>query len=104
MAYATEIIERLEQLKSGFTTMLEESIQETESGFIDLNTQQMYEGKNSDGGEIGAYRSEVYAEMKNQMNSLPGFGVPDLKLTGAFYEGYSLRIQGGEIEETSNVP
>jgi hypothetical protein len=29
---------------------------------------------------------------KNSMNPLPGLGVPDLKLTGAFYRGFQTKV------------
>ena len=52
----------------------------------------MHKGLNADGDPIGQYQSEIYAEMKHSMNPLPGFGVPDLKLTGAFYRATSVSV------------
>jgi len=82
----------------------EEAIQETAEDYLELNREQLYQGKTSMGQELlPTYRSEVYAQMKNDMNPAPGLGIPDLKLTGAFYQGLSLEIQAGQIQEESDV-
>lgn len=80
------------------------SMEETAQDFIDLNTEQMYAGKDSDGEPIQPdYKSDVYAQMKNRMNPAPGYGVPDLKATGAFYAGYTLKVDAGQVTEDSDV-
>jgi len=37
------------------------------------------------------------------MNPAPGYGNPDLKLTGAFYQGYGIRVEGDEVIKDSDV-
>lgn len=83
----------------------EETIEETKQAFIDLNTAQMYKGLDNTGQPIHpAYRSPKYARVKHEMNPLPGLGIPDAHVTGAFYRGYTLMAQGGKVTENSTVP
>lgn len=80
--------------------MIQLSIQTTQSSFIELQKAQLHAGFNSDGSKIGdsqPYASEVYAEKKEQQNPLPGFGNPDLFLTGSTYDGIELKIDANKI-------
>lgn len=64
----------------------------------DLNRSQMMEGKRSSGGEIRPkYRSSTYAAQKEYMNPLPGYGNPDLKLTGSFHKLMKSELSGEDI-------
>jgi hypothetical protein len=46
-------------------------------------------GKDKSGTNIApSYKYDSYAEMKQEMNSRPDFGTPDLRLTGAFYNSF----------------
>lgn len=102
MATASELIERLQGLN--LREILTESIEETAPQYVELNTQQLFKGLDGTGGSIHPlYRSAKYARMKNQMNALPGYGTPDLKLTGAFYQGYGVRVEGDEVVKDSDV-
>lgn len=62
----------------------------------------MHKGLNADGEPIGKYQNETYAEMKHSMNPQPGFGVPDLKLAGAFYRATSVTVGGQSIKIDSS--
>ena len=61
------------------------SVEETKEVIAEVQKEQMFQGLNAKGKKIGRYRSNKYARAKNEMNPLPGLGIPDLKLTGAFY-------------------
>jgi hypothetical protein len=50
----------------------------------DQNRLQLKKGQTAKGGKFNEYASDTYASMKNRMNPLPGFGNPDLFLTGKF--------------------
>jgi len=63
----------------------------------DLNVEQMEQGINSDGKEIGQYRSEPYAKLKKAIGSRAPFGTPDLKLTGAFHSGTFTKKTGKNL-------
>ena len=70
-----------------------EVVSETEKVILDLNKKQLFEnGDDSEGRGLTPYRSLVYADEKNKMNRLPGFGSPDLFYTGAFYSRFYLDI------------
>lgn len=74
---------------------------ETSNQLSNLNTEQMHRGLNSEGRPIGEYALPTYAEAKHRMNPLPGFGVPDLKVTGAFYEGVYTEVGGMKVKTDS---
>lgn len=78
--------------------MAEKAVIETSNQLSNLNTEQMHRGLNSEGRPIGEYALPTYAEAKHRMNPLPGFGVPDLKVTGAFYEGVYTDVGGMKVE------
>jgi len=53
---------------------------------VDLNRKQLLSGLTSKGAKIRPrYKNKKYAAKKNSMNSKPGRGTPDLKLTGEFH-------------------
>lgn len=77
--------------------IIEEAIEETAGSITEENKKQMLAGKTASGAVIGEYRNELYAEVKNRMNPLPGFGVPDLKLTGSFQSKMGTNVIGDSI-------
>ena len=82
------------------------SIEATEEDYIAKNTQEeLFTGIDATGNQISPnYKSMSYARKKAARNSLPGFGVPDLKLTGEFYNRFTLKVDRAEIEVNSDVP
>lgn len=81
--------------------VVEQAVIETSNQLSNLNAEQMFQGLNKEGRPIGEYALPTYAEAKHRMNPLPGFGVPDLKVTGAFYEGIYTGVEGLKIETDS---
>lgn len=79
-----------------------ESVVETKELITEIQREQMFQGLNAEGKKIGRYRSNKYARAKNEMNPLPGLGIPDLKLTGAFYRGFETKVTP-EIFSTSST-
>ncbi len=73
------------------------AVSNTTEEMANIQAEQMMHGLDSKGQPIGQYRSPIYAEVKNRMNPLPGFGVPDLKLTGAFYRGIVAKVSGDVV-------
>lgn len=67
---------------------------------VDINKDQLQEGNRKDGAKIKeGYKSESYADFKFKMNKRAGFGNVDLKKTGAFYDGFKLKVLGkGEFD------
>lgn len=75
--------------------------EQTKEPLADLNAVQLLNGLSAKGKNLKSYSNPVYAELKNRMNPLPGFGNPDLRLTGAFYRGIYASSQGGRLSITS---
>lgn len=72
---------------------------------IEQNQEQLQDGKTSegaDGVDLRGYQSLKYAIKKNEMNSRPEFGIPDLKLTGEFYTKFDLKVDSVEYTLFSN--
>jgi hypothetical protein len=102
MCSVAEMIRRLESVNIQGDSA--EAIESTSADFARLNTAQMYQGLDSKGARISpGYRNPSYSRKKNLMNPTPGLGVPDLKLTGAFYRGLSIKVQDADIIIDSDV-
>lgn len=76
-------------------------IEQTSYEITALNQQQLYSGLDSKGNKIGKYKSNSYATKKSAKNSKPGFGVPDLFVTGTFYKGMGVVVKGDTFENNS---
>lgn len=62
---------------------------------VEYNREQLSEGIRSDLQQIRpVYVDQWYANMKQRMNNKPKNGTPDLKLTGSFYDGFVIKMQG----------
>lgn len=78
------------------------SIESTADEYIALNQGQLKRGLDKDGDEITpGYKLIEYAIRKHEQNAAPGFGVPDLFLTGAFYRAFTIRVGFTSIFVTS---
>jgi hypothetical protein len=77
-------------------------IQQTKADLILLNQTQLYNhGIDANGNKLALYRNKQYAAKKNARNPGPGFGFPDLKDTGAFYQDYIVLTTSNEFEVDS---
>lgn len=86
MGKITELYNKLksvkpEQIEKGLLKIVEHSKNQA----LDLNTKQLFEGRDSQGQSLGGYKSQSYAQFKRTLNPA---GVVDLKLTGSFYSGF----------------
>lgn len=79
-------------------------VNETKQEIIRLNQQQLFSGLLSTGDKVGVYKLRDYAERKNLLNPLPGFGIPDLKLSGDFYKGFVVEVNEEIYNITSRDP
>lgn len=61
---------------------------------LERNKAQLYRGETTDGGKLPGYSLRAYAELKHRMNPLPGYGIADHKLTGAYYNAFIATIEG----------
>lgn len=73
---------------------------------IDVAIQvQLFQGELSTGEKITPnYAEKQYEYKKFKLNSLPGVGVPDLRVTGAYYKGIGVAVKQQEYDIESNVP
>lgn len=61
-------------------------VAEIQDKITDLNKDQLMQGLDGTGQKLKPKYSRVrYARAKNSVNPLPGYGTPDLKLTGKYY-------------------
>lgn len=75
-----------------------DAIIDTDLELIEVNRDNLLSGFNALGVKITrAYRSAKYAEKKRAKNALPGYGVPDLNLTGSFYNAIEFHISGANL-------
>lgn len=74
-------------------------VRQSDETILDLNRGQLLQGLTPQGTKLKPdYRNERYKRAKNRANPLPGFGTPDLKLTGKFHSNFYLTAQNGELE------
>lgn len=98
---------RLRDLQKQLNTFTTENVEQVildiakkdESFIVDLNTQQLFAGKDSAGESLEPYRSVWYADFKLELNSA---GVVDLKLTGDFYRGFFIKADSFPIQISSS--
>lgn len=70
--------------------------------FKRLNKEQLFNfGVDSDGVKLKRYVSNYYAKEKNYDNPRPGFGVPDLYVTGSFYRDFFTSVGPQKIDVSS---
>lgn len=77
-----------------------EAFTRVEDQYAEENKKQLFEGFDKHGDYLQEYKSPVYAEVKNRMNPLPGFGNPDFYVTGAFTNSRKITISGDQIITT----
>lgn len=69
----------------------------SEEDFARINREQMTEGFGSDGSRFKKYANPTYAAKKQAMNPQPGYGNPDLKLTGSFQRQLRVDVDGDKV-------
>ena len=83
---------------------LPEIIQGTSKEIEILVKSQLSNGELSTGEKISKpYASTYYANKKHNLNPSPGYGIPDVKLTGALYDGISVTVTTDEYDIESSV-
>lgn len=78
-------------------------VAEIQDKITDLNKDQLMQGLDGTGQKLTPKYSRVrYARAKNSVNPLPGYGTPDLKLTGKFYSNFFVTAKKGVFEVDSS--
>lgn len=97
MLTITSLAQKFQQLDTD--KIVQESFEETKEDFKQSQKEQLKAGKTKTGqGITPRYRSPKYARVKHEMNPLPGFGTPDLYLTGAFSQGLNVEFSSDTID------
>jgi|SRR5581483_11286675 len=101
MANPVEMIERLEQLKQEYETMVMLSVEDTAVEFGKLNTDQMYAGQLNNGTPIlPPYAASTIAIKKRKGQPYDRVTLRD---TGAFHNAFRLQVIGKDLIEDSDV-
>lgn len=103
------MLEKVRELNRQLPTEIPRIVQQTSYEIETLNKQQLYNygvrssatGVNSKVDKLSPYKSKYYAKEKNIMNPRPGYGVPDLFLTGKFYQGFTVVVKQNSFEVDS---
>lgn len=95
MATTLDIVKRFEGLN--VDTVSQEAMEQVTTPLKEKQKDQLLSGLNRMGEQIGKYRSPAYAKKKYAMNPLPGEGIPDLKLTGAFHREVYAEVRGDKV-------
>jgi hypothetical protein len=94
MATLKEMSRRMKGLN--LFKIYQEIIKEETETILNLNRDQLLKGKTSKGQKIKPkYKNKAYAKKKKGLNTKPGLGTPDLKLSGAFHASFTLKNKSG---------
>ena len=98
MGTIAELYRAVKRFDDKKETIIADIIEDHKEEIVQLNRDQLNQGLLATGTKIRpGYRSRKYAEAKNQINSLPGYGTPDLKLTGEFQRRMDLWRKGNKF-------
>lgn len=104
MNYLKNIQAKLKQAQLSVDDLIANTVDKNEDQIRKWIRESWLTGYDSNNDAIGLYRFEDYAEEKNAMNSLAGFGNVDLTYSGAM--GRAIQIKGlnnNEFEVFSTV-
>lgn len=82
-------------------SLMDRAVLANSEEIIDANTGQLSVGLDATGDFFGEYKDSNYAQFKQSIGSKAPMGVVDLKLTGAFYEGFNIQVEGEGYRVTS---
>jgi len=93
------LLEAYQNIKQIDTSRLvDEVLSELRPLILDLNRFQLEQGLNAEGKRFRKYKNKSYSAKKALMNSLPGFGNPDLKVSGDFWKAFKADLKGGIMD------
>ena len=81
--------------------LINRAVLDNKEEILDLNTAQLSKGKDSFDRFLEEYVSDAYAKFKKALGGQAPLGIPDLKLEGDFYEGFTLIVEGQDYRVTS---
>jgi hypothetical protein len=97
MTTPSDMLDALEELN--LKEVVLEAIEDHKEDYVKLNLEQLYQGLNPQGEKITPeYVEGPYRRKKARMNSAPGEGTPDFKLSGDSYDETHAEVDEDEIE------
>lgn len=95
----SQAIDKLGRLD--LTLALEKAFNQTEDQYEDLNRSQLAQGKLNDGSDLTPPYSVMYSEVRERA----GLQIDhvDLKFTGNFYKGFTMKMEGETLQLGSDV-
>lgn len=73
-------------------------LEQSQYEILAFNRGQLFMGENNKGLSITPrYRSQAYADFKESINAKPGYGTPDLFVTGEFYNSLQIKVNPTEF-------
>ena len=97
-----DLLDLQKKVKSiDFDKMMDRAVMGNKEEILDSNTAQLSKGKDSLGQFLDEYTLAAYAQFKKSLGSEAPLGIPDLKLDGDFYSGFTLQIEGEDYRITS---
>jgi len=103
MAVLEKYDRQIEQIQRGLENEAYKILAELQKEIVKLNTDKLMQGLTTQGTKLKPdYRNERYKRAKNRANPLPGFGTPDLKLTGKFHANFYLVAKNKKFEILSS--
>lgn len=82
-------------------SIIEDAMNDTAKEFSDKQREQLTDGFDSNGNRLKKYANAGYAAKKNKLNSKPGFGNADHKLTGDYHRGIYMTVDGNQVRTGS---
>lgn len=80
------------------------SVAQANAGLIlERQKQQLTVGENSNGNDVGKYKSNRYARFKSSIGSQAPFGIVDLKVSGQLYDKLETKITEKDYSIDSKV-
>ena len=83
------------------------AVKQTQTEYLNIQTQkQMLYGIDATGNKISpSYTTAAYSRQKQRFNPRPGYGIPDLRMSGDLYEETKfIKVDETQIEIESKVP
>jgi hypothetical protein len=72
-------------------------LEQSQYEWLGLNRGQLHDGQDNTGSlQSPLYASEQYALGKEEMNPVPGLGVPDFFVSGDYYNSIQVKVLRGE--------
>jgi hypothetical protein len=117
MAGVRETVRKLKKLQNNLPQIAEDSMVETKDAFLELNKQQMYDGKNRLGENLTpSYLDDPYFKSRESAKRYSDWkdritpsakrpsGTPNLYISGAYYNSQFIQRSKGGLQYNASTP